>query len=96
MATQAVSLTFHSLPMLPSELDVLIVRKEKKQSHRDLRVQRAVVHEALEWLPQNNKYYQAKCASAATRCFRVDITAARRIIGARVIITITSIWSTPT
>ena len=49
----------HSLPRLPSELDVLIVRKEKEQSHQDFKVRRAVVHEALEWLLQNNKYYRA-------------------------------------
>ena len=64
----------HSLPRLPSELDVLIVRKEKEQSHQDFKVRRAVVHEALEWLRQNNKYYRVnqvhlnqRCASAATR-----------------------------
>ena len=32
----------HSLPRLPSELDVLVVRKEQDQSHRDFRVRRAV------------------------------------------------------
>ena len=49
----------HSLPRLPSELDVLVVRKEKEQSHHDFRVQRAAIQEALEWLLQNNKYYRA-------------------------------------
>ena len=49
----------HSLPRLPSELDVLVIRKEKEQSHHDFRVRRAAVQEALEWLLQNNKYYQA-------------------------------------
>ena len=47
-----------SLPRLPSELDILVVRKEQDQSHRDFRVRRTVVQEALEWLLQNNKYYQ--------------------------------------
>ena len=28
----------HSLPRLPSELDVLVVRKDSEQSHRDFRV----------------------------------------------------------
>ena len=37
-----------SLPRLPSELDVLVIRKEKEQSHHDFRVRRAAVQEALE------------------------------------------------
>ncbi len=49
----------HSLPRLPSELDVLVVRREQDQSHRDFRVRRAVVQQALEWLLENNKYYRA-------------------------------------
>ena len=48
-----------SLPRLPSELDVLVVRKEDEQSHRDFRVRRAVVEQALIWLLQNNRYYRA-------------------------------------
>ena len=49
----------HRLPRLPSDLDVLVVRKENDQSHRDFRVRRAVVQKALEWLLENNRYYQA-------------------------------------
>ena len=49
----------HSLPRLPSELDVLVVRKDSEQSHRDFRVRRTVVHEALTWLLENNRYYRA-------------------------------------
>ena len=49
----------NSLPRLPSELDVLVVRKENEQTHRDFRVRRAVVQQALEWLLHNNTYYQA-------------------------------------
>jgi len=30
----------HSLPREPSELDVLVVRKDSEQSHRDFRVRR--------------------------------------------------------
>ena len=30
----------HSLPRLPSELDVMVVRKEKQQTHHDFRVHR--------------------------------------------------------
>ena len=46
----------HSLLRL---LDVLVVRKEKEQTHHDSRVRRIIVQEALEWLLQNNEYYQA-------------------------------------
>ena len=45
----------HSLPRLPSELDVLVVRKDSEQSHREFRVRRTVVHEALAWLLENNR-----------------------------------------
>ena len=38
-------------PRLPSELDVIIVRKEgANNSHRDFRVRRAAVLHALQWL----------------------------------------------
>ena len=50
----------HRLPRLPSELDVVVVRKEgANQSHRDFRVRRSVVHRALEWLVTHNIYYRA-------------------------------------
>ena len=49
----------NSLPRLPSELDVIIVRKEGAvNSHRDFRVRRAIVLRALQWLVTNNKYYR--------------------------------------
>ena len=48
-----------SLPRLPSELDILVIRKENDQSHRDFSVRRSVIEEALTWLLQNNIYYQA-------------------------------------
>ena len=48
---QDVASFVQSLPHLPSELDVIVVRKEgANQSHRDFRVRRAVVHRALQWL----------------------------------------------
>ena len=48
----------NSLPRLPSELDVIIVRKEgANQSHRDFRVRRSRVLSALQWLQTNNVYY---------------------------------------
>ena len=49
----------NSLPRVPSELDVLVVRKDSEQSHRDFRVRRSVVQEALTWLLENNRYYRA-------------------------------------
>ena len=49
----------HGLPRLPSQLDVLVVRKEQGQSHRDFRVRRVAVQQALQWLLENNEYYQA-------------------------------------
>ena len=48
-----------SLPRSPSELDLLVVRKEGDQSHHDFRVRRAVVERALTWLLENNMYYQS-------------------------------------
>ena len=47
----------HSLPRLPSQLDVLV--KQQGQSHRDFRVRRVAVQQALQWLLENNKYYRA-------------------------------------
>ena len=35
------------------------MRKENDQSHCDFQVQRAVVQQALKWLLENNRYYQA-------------------------------------
>ena len=49
----------NSLPRVPSELDVLVVRKDSEQSHRDFRVRRSVVQEALTWLLENNRHYRA-------------------------------------
>ena len=47
-----------SLPRLPSELDVIFVRKEgSNDSHRDFKVRKSVVLNALMWLKENNKYY---------------------------------------
>ena len=48
-----------SFPRLPSELDVIVVRKEgATQSHRDFRVRRSIVLRALQWLLANNIYYR--------------------------------------
>ena len=48
--SQDVAPLVQSLPRLPSELDVIVVRKEgANKSHRDFRVRRAVVHRALQW-----------------------------------------------
>ena len=52
----------NSLLRLPSELDVIIVRKEGAcNTHRDFRVRKAVVLHALQWLVANNKYYHNVC-----------------------------------
>ena len=50
-----------SLPRLPSQLDVMVVRREGTapgQSHRDFHVRRSVVERALRYLVTNNKYYK--------------------------------------
>ena len=39
-----------TLPRLPSEVQILVVRKEREQSHKDFHVRRSVVEEALTWL----------------------------------------------
>ena len=50
----------HRLPRLPSDLDIVVIRKEgADQSHCDFRVRRSVVHHALQWLVTNNIYYRA-------------------------------------
>ena len=57
---QDVACFVHSLPRLPSDLDVIVVRKEgASKSHRDFRVRRSVVLRALQWLIGNNKYYRS-------------------------------------
>ena len=44
-----------SLPRLPSELDIIVVRKEgATQSHRDFRVRRSVVLRALQCMAASN------------------------------------------
>ena len=48
-----------NLPCSPSDLDVIIVRKEgAAESHKDFPVRRSVVLNALQWLVQNNLYYR--------------------------------------
>ena len=49
-----------SLPRLPSQLDIIVIRKEgSSSSHRDFNVRRGVVQQALQWLLVNNRYYRA-------------------------------------
>ena len=56
---QDVASFVNSLPRPPSELDVIVVRKEgAAQSHRDFRVRRSRVLSALQWLQTNNIYYR--------------------------------------
>ena len=46
------------LPRLAPEIDILVVRKEREQTHNDFHVRRTVVEEALTWLMANDVYYQ--------------------------------------
>ena len=47
------------LPRLPSQLDILLVRKEGSDStHCDFRVRKLVILRALKWLKQHNKFYR--------------------------------------
>ena len=56
---QDVASFVNSLPRLPSDLDVIVVRKEgSAQSHHDFRVRRSRVLSALQWLQVNNIYYR--------------------------------------
>jgi len=49
----------NTLPRLPSELDVIVVRKEgAAESHHDFHVRRSVVLHALQWLLAKNIYYR--------------------------------------
>ena len=55
---QDISTFVTSLPRLPSDIDVILVRKEGASgSHKDFRVRRSRILGALQWLKQNNKYY---------------------------------------
>ena len=55
---QDVSTFVNSLPRLPSDLDIIIVRKEDSvRTHRDFRVRRLKVLTALQWLITNNIYF---------------------------------------
>ena len=55
---QDVGSLFNSLPHCPADLDVIVVRKEgSAESHKDFRVRRLMVMNALNWLIEHNKYY---------------------------------------
>ena len=57
---QDVASFVNSLPRLPGELDVIVVRKEgASDSHRNFCVRKSVVLVALQWLIINNKYYHS-------------------------------------
>ena len=50
----------NSLPRLPTELDIIVVRKQgAADSHHDFRVRRSVVFATLQWLLANNQYYRS-------------------------------------
>ena len=49
-----------TLPRLPSQVDIVVVRKDSgNQSHRDFHVRRSVMPCALQWLITNDRYYRA-------------------------------------
>ena len=46
-----------SLPHMPSQLDVVVVRREGAAgSHKDFKVRQSRVLQALQWLMENNPY----------------------------------------
>ena len=48
------------LPRRVTDTDIVIVRKQgENNTHRDFRVRRNVVHDALVWLQQHNPYYSS-------------------------------------
>ena len=56
---QDVTSFVNTLPRSPAELDVMIVRREgSENSHKDFKVRRSVIVNALQWLVHNNKYYR--------------------------------------
>ena len=55
---QDVASFVNSLPRLPTEHDITVVRKQgAADSHHDFRVRRSVVLAACQWLLANNQYY---------------------------------------
>ena len=55
---QDVSTFVNSLPRLPSDLDIIIVRKEDSvHTHRDFLVRQLKVLTAIQWLITNNIYF---------------------------------------
>ena len=63
---QDVATFAHTLPRLPSTLDILVVRKDNEQSHRDFHVCRSVLQEALTYLLGTNVQLSQGGTSAAT------------------------------
>ena len=56
---QNITTIAHTLPRTPSDLQILLLRKEgRNKSHHDFKVRKCVVLKALQWLIKNNKYYK--------------------------------------
>ena len=71
---QDVATFANSLPRLPNELDVIIVRKEGAvDSHCDFRVRMSIVLRALQWLLANNKYYCTIHIMHSQCCLQMEI-----------------------
>ena len=56
---QDVASFVRSLPRMPSQLDVVVVRREGAAgSHKDFKVRRSRVLQALQWLMEKNQYFR--------------------------------------
>ena len=56
---QDVASFVRSLPHVPSQLDVVVVRREGAAgSHKDFKVRQSRVLQALQWLMENNRYFR--------------------------------------
>ena len=47
-----------SLPRVPSQLDVVVVCRGAAGPHKDFKVRRSRVLQALQWLMENNTYFR--------------------------------------
>lgn len=66
---QAVQEPATILPHLPAEVDIIRVRREgKDDTHKDFRVRRHHVEQALRWLKDNNPAY----ADVVIDCARIE------------------------
>ena len=55
---QDIKLFANTLPHLPQDLSVVLVRKKLENKHKDFRVRRKKVEDAINWLRQNNPLWK--------------------------------------